>query len=300
MFKKMMKAFTAQGLEVDTVLELDSVHPGSEIVGAVEIVNQGNPIEIDEVKVSLVALAESENNGDQRASVEFASLVISESLHIDADQRLQLPFRLVLPWESPITSLDGRAIPGSTIKLSTQVAIARAIDKGDSDAIAVVPLRAQLIVIEALEALGFKIRHADIELGTIFGLRQQLPFFQEIEFLPAANNSKVEEIELTFVANPETVDVVLEADKRAGMYGGSHDFVGRFTFAQHNVNEQEIHDSIDHWLRTLPDRPPIHLDKRHHGGNGLGGAATGLAAGILGGMAVGEVFDEVGDFFEGE
>lgn len=57
---------------------------------------------------------------------------------------------------------------------------------GDLDEVAVHPLPAQERILEAFAWLGFRFARADIEHGGLYGVRQTLPLYQEIEFYPPA------------------------------------------------------------------------------------------------------------------
>ena len=93
---------------------------------------------------------------------------------------------------------------------------------------AVHPLPAQERILSAFSNLGFHFRNADCEKGRIWGVNQQLPFYQEIEFYPSGHYAGlVGEVEVTFVAGPAGLEVILEADKRSGRHS-STDAIGRF------------------------------------------------------------------------
>ena len=107
--------------------------------------------------------------------------------------------------------------------------MAKAVDKGDLDEVAVHPLPAQERILDAFARLGFRFARADLEHGGIHGVRQQLPFYQEIEFYPPPQYaSGINEVEVTFVADPSGVEVILEFDKRGGFLAPGHDAYGRF------------------------------------------------------------------------
>ena len=123
-----------------------------------------------------------------------------------------------MPWETPITEVYGQHLHGMTMGLRTELEVARAVDKGDLDAVAVHPLPAQERILDALVRLGFRFQQADVERGRIHGVQQTLPFYQEIEFYPAPQYAgAINQLELTFVATPQQLQVVLEIDKRGGL-----------------------------------------------------------------------------------
>lgn len=107
------------------------------------------------------------------------------------------------------------ARPRASSLSSGSPSAAGAKDKGDLDPLSVAPLPVQEAVLEALGQLGF--RTADLEYGRIGGTGQRLPFYQEIELSPPPQYAHaVNEIEATFLASPDGLEVALEADKRGG------------------------------------------------------------------------------------
>ena len=95
-----------------------------------------------------------------------------------------MPFRQVLPWETPITAVYGQPLPGRVMGMRTEVAIAKAVDKGDLDAVYVNPLPVQQRILDAFAQLGFGFKGADLEYGRIAGVAQTLPFFPGDRVLP--------------------------------------------------------------------------------------------------------------------
>ena len=74
-------------------------------------------------------------------------------------------------------------------------------------------------ILAAFSNLGFQFRNAYCEKGRIWGVHQELPFYQEIEFYPpSAYASGINQLELTFLPTPHTLQVVLEIDKRGGIF----------------------------------------------------------------------------------
>jgi sporulation-control protein len=192
-----------------------------------------------------------------------------------------------------------------TMGLRTELSVARAVDKTDLDPISVSPLPAQERILDALSQLGFQFKNADVERGRLRGVHQQLPFYQEIEFYPPPYARRVNEVEVTFVATQHGMDVVLELDKRGGMFTSGHDAYGRLQVDYASADRVDWAGQIDAWLREAIARRPAGFGgpghgghKGHRRGSGLGGVAAGAAAGILGGMVLGEVVDGAfgGDF----
>lgn len=217
-FKKMLSAFGVGGPSVDTVLTNPNTRPGLTLEGQVNLQGGDAPANVEQVVVSLVTRVEIEGGDTEYAGVmEFHRLPVSGAFQLAPKQQLSLPFQLPVPWETPITDVYGQRLRGMTMGLRTELAIARAVDKGDLDQVNVHPLPVHERILEAFQRLGFRFKHADLERGHIRGTQQTLPFYQEIEFFASPQYaSTINEVELTFVTSPHGVEVILECDKRGG------------------------------------------------------------------------------------
>ena len=336
MFKRMLSAFGVGGPTVDTVLDSPTAMPGQVVTGRVSIQGGSNDAAIDQIVLSLVTRAELEHGGGEAHGVaEFHRVVVQQGVRVAANQRLDIPFQLPLPWETPITAVGNSPLPGMTVGVRTELVISGAPDKGDLDPLMVVPLPSQNSVLDAFGQLGFSFRSADVEVGRIHGVPQQLGFYQEIEFFPPGQYSgRITQVELTFVTTPEDVWVVLEADRRRGFLQSCGDAFGRFHLAHVESERTDWAPLIDGWLAQVADRggnpafgggmnPAFggqpgygqhgygqqgygqqgygqhgHYDP-HHGqrrGPGMGGVIAGAAAGAIGGMIIG---DMISDSFDG-
>jgi sporulation-control protein len=172
--------------------------------------------------------------------VEFHRQRLTGSFKLDAGARHQIDFRFDLPWETPITEVYGQHLHGMTMGLTTELEVAREVVSSDLDPVAVHPVPAQERILDALLRLGFRFSRADVEPGRVHGVAQELPFHQEIEFHPpAAYASGIDRIELTFVATPRVLQVVLEMDERAG----------RFDVDYATVEQIDWAAQLDGWLR---------------------------------------------------
>jgi sporulation-control protein len=101
-----------------------------------------------------------------------------------------------------------------TMGLRTELEVARAVDKGDLDQVAVHPLPAQ------------------------------------IEFYPAPQYHRaLNQLEVTFLATPTRLQVVLEIDKRGGVFSEGHDASGRFDVDYASAERTEWTAPLDGWLQ---------------------------------------------------
>lgn len=305
-FKKMLAAFGVGGPSVDTVLSDPNTRPGAPLTGHVNLTGGSHDVEIEHITLSLVTRIEVEGgDGEHGAIGEFHRTTVTGGMRLAEGQQVSLPFQIVMPWETPITDVYGQRLRGMTMGVRTEVSIARAVDKGDLDPVYVHPLPAQERILAAFAGLGFHFKGADLEYGQIHGVHQTLPFYQEIEYFPAPQYAHgINEVELTFVTNPETVEVILEFDKRGGMFTGGHDSFGRYRVAHTDAGTIDWIQQVDAWVRQAVDhhqsaasayrQQPGHHQRR---GPGMGGIVAGAAGGLAAGYVAGEVLDEV---FDGE
>ncbi|MBE1579825.1 sporulation protein [Amycolatopsis roodepoortensis] len=313
MFKRMLSAFGVGGPSVDTVLDSPHAVPGEVITGQVRIQGGSSDAQIEEILLSLVTRVEVERGDHERAgTAEFLRVSAGSKVKVTAGQLTTVPFRIALPWETPISAVGGRELPGMVVGVRTELVIAGAPDKGDLDPVLVGPLESQDRVLEAFGELGFSFRSADVEAGRLHGVRQELGFFQEIEFFPPSRYAgRVSQVELTFVASPDDLVVVLEADRRGGMFRSGGDSFGRFHVSHEEALRTDWAAAIDGWLAKVAESGGGHAmfgghqehyghEYDHHGhhgrrGPGMGGVVAGAAAGVVGGMILGEVMEDAFD-----
>ncbi|MFF4471670.1 sporulation protein [Streptomyces sp. NPDC001599] len=304
-FKRLLGSLGVGGPTVDTTLDPGAARPGGTLSGRVHLVGGTADHDVEHVALELVARVETEHEeyGDGEGVLVFDRHVVGGAFRLAAGEETSIPFTVTLPWETPATELYGQPL-GVVLGVRTELAVAGARDRGDLDPLAVAPLPAQEAVLAALGRLGFGFRSADLEYGRIGGTGQQLPFYQEIELTPPPHYAhQADEIELTFLAVPGALEVVLEADKRGGPLSddhGGHDALSRFTVPHEGPAGPQGWDAlVDGWMRELIEHRASYGSHAVYGhDSGVGAAVVAGAAGIAGGMVAAEVVDEVGDFFE--
>ncbi|MFC7387583.1 sporulation protein [Sphaerisporangium rhizosphaerae] len=333
-FKRMLGALGVGGPSVDTVLSTTRVRPGGTLTGEVRVKGGDFPSDIEYVSLSLVARVEVESGDTEHTgTAEFFGARVCGPFHLREGELRTIPFQMPLPWETPVTEVNGTRPHGAFVGVRTELSVAKAVDKGDLDPISVVPLPSQEEVLRAFARLGFHLKSADLEAGRLHGVHQRLPFFQEIEFHPpAAWAGRVNEVELTFVADPAGLVVVLEADKRARLFQPGHDAIGRFQATHEQAARIDWAAEIGRWLDGVANGhhaaghsghsgygghgtyggqywhqgdPHGHgghygHHRDHHDGPGWGAVAAAGAAGVIGGIVAAEAIDEIGDFFDGD
>ncbi|WP_338674486.1 sporulation protein [Streptomyces sp. SCSIO 30461] len=252
-FKKLLGSLGVGGPAVDTVLDPGAVLPGGTLSGHVHLKGGNADFDIDHITLELVAHIEAErDHGESEGTFAFGRLPVAAGFRLGEGEHHSVPFAIIVPWEMPITELYGQPL-GIMLGVRTELSVAGAKDKGDLDLLAVRPLPVQEAILEALGQLGFGFKSADLEYGHIHGTGQQLPFYQEIELAPAPQYAHaMHELEITFLATPGGMEIVLEADKPGGFFSSGHDVVNR-----HVVS----HDGVAHRDWTTPAQP---AGQRHH------------------------------------
>jgi sporulation-control protein len=255
-FKRLMQAMGVGGPSVETVLANPNCRPGGYLEGQVHVIGGEHPVDIEYLAVGLLTRVEVESgDSEYNADQEFHRQRLTGSFKLDAGARHEVPFRFDVPWETPITEVYGQHLHGMTMGLRTELEVARAVDKGDLDAVAVHPLPAQERILDAFLRLGFRFSRADVERGRVHGVQQQLPFYQEIEFYPPSQYaSGITQLEVTFIPTPYQLQVVLEIDKRGGLFTEGHDAFGRFDVDYRSVDQFDWTSQLDNWLQQSARR----------------------------------------------
>ncbi|MFF3321570.1 sporulation protein [Streptomyces sp. NPDC002889] len=254
-FKRLLASMGAGGASVETELTEANVVPGGVVQGEVRIQGGSVDQQIEGLSVGLQARVEVEG-GDQevKQDIEFTKLRLGGAFEVKAGAVHVVPFGLEIPWETPVTSIQGQQLRGMNIGVTTELEIARAVDSGDLDPINVHPLPSQQAILDAFIQLGFRFKSADMERGHIRGTRQRLPFYQEIEFLPPAQYRGLNQVELTFVADENEMDVILEMDKKPGLFSESSDSYKAFKVGHHDFRSTDWGAYLNQWIANVGGR----------------------------------------------
>ncbi|MEU5399199.1 sporulation protein [Streptomyces sp. NPDC005963] len=254
-FKKLLASLGAGGASVETVLTEENVVPGGVVQGEVRIEGGSVDQKIEGLSVGLQARVEVESgDGEFKQDLEFVKQRLGGALEVKAGAVHVVPFGLEIPWETPVTSIAGQQLRGMNIGVTTELEIARAVDSSDLDAINVHPLPSQQAILDAFLHLGFRFKSADMERGHIRGTRQRLPFYQEIEFLPPSQYRGLHQVELTFIADAREMDVIVEMDKKPGLFSEGSDSYKAFTVGHHDFQSTDWGAYLNQWLADVGGR----------------------------------------------
>ncbi|WP_019814525.1 sporulation protein [Saccharomonospora saliphila] len=224
MFKKLLAAVGIGGVEVETELYDHGVQPGGAVRGVIRLRAGEVQQDISGVFIELVTRVEHEADDSEIDLMRgFGRTAVAGGVVLPPGQVVEIPFEVQVPIETPITHYRDQPLRGTEVAVRTVVDISGAVDATDTDPIGVGALSAQHVVLDAVERLGFRLRSADVEWGRLPRTRQTLPFFQEIEFAGAPDYPRLSELEVTFVAGADGMDIVLESDRKAGLLAGGGD-----------------------------------------------------------------------------
>ncbi|SDU66113.1 sporulation protein [Amycolatopsis keratiniphila] len=316
-FKKMLQKIGVGGVSVDTVLNDPRCRPGAPLTGEVRLVGGEADAEIEHIALSLATQVHNGRGG--RSQTEFHRVVVAGATRLTAKEQRTIPFTIPLPWETPVTEVSGQPLPGMELGLRTEVSIAKAVDKGDLDPVIVEPLPSQDAVLEGFGQLGFTFKSAIVQQGQAYGVRQELPFFQQLDFYPSGEFAgRVQVVTLTLVTTPAEVTVLLDADQHAGAFGAGGQ--GRFQAGHEETADQDWAARIHEWLAQIVDARQAQMMQAGYGqpgygqpgygepgyghrerrGPGMGGVVAGVAGGVVGGMLLGEMLDGDDDGIDDE
>lgn len=254
-FKKLLASLGAGGASVETVLTEANVVPGGVVQGEVRIQGGSVDQQIEGLSVGLQARVEVEGGDqEQKQDIEFGKVRLGGAFEVKAGAVHVVPFGLEIPWETPVTSVAGQQLRGMNVGVTTELEIARAVDSGDLDPINVHPLPAQQAILDAFLQLGFRFKSADMERGHIRGTRQKLPFYQEIEFFAPQQYRGLNQVEVSFVADDREMDVVLEMDKKPGLFGEGSDSFRAFKVGLDDFHTTDWAAYLNQWLAEVGGR----------------------------------------------
>lgn len=251
--KRLLAGVGFGGASVETHLDGAPTWPGGSVRGTVHI--QGGEVDqqVEQLTVGYQARVEVES-GDHEGhqNIDFHRVQLGGRLDLQPGQQIQVPFEIPTPWETPVTAYQGRHLNKMELGINTRLHVASAIDPGDLDPVRVEPLPVQRVVLDALDALGFRFQSADMEKGRLRGTRQQLPFYQEIEYRAPSRYQGLNNLELSFVTDERGTDVVLELDKKPGLlFTEGRDTFHQFSIAHGGEAGQDWTGYLHQWIDSI-------------------------------------------------
>ncbi|GAA3668609.1 sporulation protein [Nonomuraea antimicrobica] len=244
-FKRLRDAFGAGAPSIVVILNTPRTQPGGMLSGEARLKGGEFDAALDRIGLGLItfpgpALTEGE---------EFAQTRISGPLVVRQGEERAFEFQVAVPWETPISEIGGRHLPGMALGVRAEVATTTVVDQADPDLVAVRPLPSQSRVLQAFARLGFPFKAAALQTGGPDSGHRELPFHQKIEFFPPSHHTGiVHGIELAFVPSFDGLDVVLEADQLGGRLSSG---AQRFRLTHEEALRTDWPSVIDRWLAGL-------------------------------------------------
>lgn len=238
------------GLTVRTALTNPSTRPGLSLPGRVSITAGRAPVTVDQVTLGLVTRVEPADGEAEYVPVEFSRVPAAGAFELAPDERRTVDFGVPVPWETPVTVVNGQCLLNLRMGLRAEVGVSPVLDRGDLRPVYVHPLPAQAGVLSALTGLGFRLRQVGLLAGRLPGIDQRLPFHQKIAFWAAPLYAgPFSELEVTFFADPYRVEVIFALDRRAALAGAGHVSLSRFRVAHQGAADLDWINVMDRWLR---------------------------------------------------
>lgn len=218
MFKQVLSSFGIQGVQVDTLLHSPHLEVGQALQGVIHFKGATSNKRMNGIYLELMTLVEVESGEHETRQAQcIARWPISGAFELVAEQVHQCPFNIQLPFETPVTQLNCYA-NHTKVWLHTHLDIDWAVDAHDDDALAIYPNAAMQTLITALQHCGLSLYSADVERGQLRGghFQSSIGCYQELEFRPTAWLSRLNELEVSFVATATQTHVLFEIDRKLG------------------------------------------------------------------------------------
>ncbi|WEV28768.1 sporulation protein [Streptomyces sp. 71268] len=251
-FTKVPAPLGRGGPSLDTTLMPRAALPGGGLTGQLRLLGGEADCDIDRLTLELVAqVGAAPGAGGPASEAVCARFTLPGSFRLDRREQRGLLFDVRLPWETPVTELSGASLD---VTLGVRAELAAAGTRGRSDLVPlrVAPLPVQDCLLAALDRLGFGFRSAGLEHGLIHGTSQRLPLYQVIGLAPAPRYAAVmRELQVTFLANPGGVEVILEADKPGGLFAYGHGLLNRHLVSHGDADRRDWDATAEVWVRQM-------------------------------------------------
>ncbi len=205
-FKKLLSSLGFGGVEVDTVLASGSAGqpgaPGSTLSGQVHLRAKGD-VDISSIQLLLVATG-------AMGEVELGRFTVAGGLRLGSGAVQAIPFSIALPAHTPFTVLYGQNLPGASVGVRTEVAVAGGSGKTDFDPFRVAATDVHQHIIDALGTIGCRfVRHELRPAGQAITFYAPVPTGQQV-------GPHIPQLTFVFAADPQGMNVAAELAARPG------------------------------------------------------------------------------------
>lgn len=249
LFNKVLASVGIGSAQVDTRLEKAAYMAGQMMRGIVWV--KGGSVEQRIDSIYLTVYTTYVRESDDKKVTDRAAILkhrLNEPFTIGAGETREIPLELALPYDTPITQGKTR------VWVETGLDIKQAVDPGDKDYIEVRATPISEGVLDAVRALGFRLREVECQHAR----GGKYPFVQEFEFVPVngAYKGKLDELEVTFLEQSmDEATILLQVDKRArGLSGFLSEAMGTDeTNVRLRISKQDL-NSIESKLNATISR----------------------------------------------
>jgi len=287
MLKKFLAKFGKGAATVDLQFENRPYQIGEVVQG--EVVIKGGEVDqqINQLAVQFMMTVRAKNG--QSVSREVERIPLNGSFVISKKEEKRIPFNYRIPQALPLSRGP------VSYYFDTHLDIEGGVDRTDIDYITIGASKEIQSIFHALSRLGFR------EKSTSGKLDQ---YGQEFEFFPTQLFAdKVHELEIRFAYVEEGVKVWMEVECRSGY--GKIEAKREFVLTKEIVeNEDKLVSSFEKYIAEAVQQPELYKQpfayptyQPHHKGSmasGIGSMVGGLAMGVLGGMVLNELMDNLG------
>jgi sporulation-control protein len=252
-FRRLLRSVGVGGPSARTILDDVCCRPGGELTGRVLVVGGDHPVDIAGLTCALITRVEvPTGDSGYDTDQEFHRQRAGDRFRLDAGEQRELPFRVEVPWQAPVTIVYGRALLDITVGLRTELEVDVELNRCGVEPVTVQPLPAQEAVLATVAGLDFRFVRAGVERGRLYGVQQAAPFHQEFAFEPGPGYAEtVEDLALAFLAGPERLEIVVEVGRRGGLLARERGTFGRFTVDGSGADLPERVAGFDEWLRRF-------------------------------------------------
>lgn len=244
MLKQLMSALGVQGATIDTRIFDSNTQGGAWLEGEIRVEAGESDQVINQIALQLKTIAEVEA-GDHEFSqpLVLQTWPVTTGFRLAARQRFAIPFRIQLPYETPVTQVACRR-NSARVWLHTHLDVDWGVDARDRDELRVHPTPVMQAFFQAMQHCGLVLGSVDVERGQLRapGFCSTLGCYQEFEFVPQAFG-RLNEVEVSFVPEAHCTHVMLELDRK---FRG--DQLRAFTLPNTNTDVAALVQQLRQWL----------------------------------------------------
>jgi sporulation-control protein len=283
LFKKILASLGKGAATVDLQLQGDEFEMGETAEG--EVIVTGGEVEqtINSIQVALFIEIQTKKGTVSR---QIASIHVSDSFIIGANEQKVLPFSFELPYNLAVSNKQ------IAFYFDTQLDIAAGVDKKDVDYIHIYPSQSIANIFSALEALGF---YEKENSGRMDEHGQEFALYPTTHF-----KDDVDEVEIRFAEEEEGIQLWMEVDV-SQWFGEKEVNRERFLSEETVQNESLLIETLKKLIQESIESPERYDQKpSYHSASKSSTTANRAFKVTVGGLIAYELMDEIDDLYEEE